>query len=348
MREVDAVLTVPLALQQAEIEREIRELDRGVQLGAVVFILLGGGLGYWLAQRISDPVERLTRASRRIAAGELSARVFVRTADELQRLVEAFNTMAVELERQRAQLEHTNRLQAWADMARQVAHDIKNPLTPIQLSAEHLRRVHHDRGEPMSPVLERCVDTILSQVRLLRRISSEFSSFASTPVVRREPTDLESLLGEVAESYRVGLDERYRFEVAIAPGLPTVNLDRLLIGRAVVNVIENALYAMPGGGRLSLSAQLEDRHVLIRVSDSGVGMDADAQARVFEPYFSTKTTGTGLGLPIAKRNVDLHGGAVTVSSVPGEGTTVTFVLPTDLPADGGHRDGHGPLAADGD
>ena len=117
--------------------------------------------------------------------------MFVRTADELQRLVEAFNTMAVELERQRAQLEHTNRLEAWAEMARQVAHDIKNPLTPIQLSAEHLRRVHHDRGEPLSPVLERCVDTILSQVRLLRRISSEFSSFASTPVVRREPTDLE-------------------------------------------------------------------------------------------------------------------------------------------------------------
>jgi nitrogen fixation/metabolism regulation signal transduction histidine kinase len=338
MREVDAVLTVPLALQQREIEREIDELDRGVQLGAVLFILLGAGVGYWLAQRISDPVERLTLASRRIAAGELSARVFVRTADELQRLVEAFNTMAVELERQRAQLEHTNRLEAWAEMARQVAHDIKNPLTPIQLSAEHLRRVHQDRGEPLSPVLERCVDTILAQVRLLRRISAEFSSFAATPVVRREPTDVGALVREVADSYRAGLDERYTLDVSVAPGLPSLELDRLLIGRAIVNVIENALHAMPSGGRLDLGVARQGDTVVIRVGDTGIGMDDEARARIFEPYFSTKTTGTGLGLPIAKRNVDLHGGSVAVESGHGAGTVVTFTLPVqtlEIDVDGG-------------
>jgi signal transduction histidine kinase len=337
MREVDAVLTVPLALQQREIEREIAELDRGVQLGAMLFILLGAGVGYWLAARISDPVERLTLASRRIAAGELSARVFVRTADELQRLVEAFNTMAVELERQRAQLEHTNRLEAWAEMARQVAHDIKNPLTPIQLSAEHLRRVHRDRGEPLSPVLERCVDTILAQVRLLRRISAEFSSFAATPIVSREPADLGALVREVAESYRAGLDDRYVFELAVPPDLPMVDLDRLLVGRAIVNVIENALYAMPTGGHLAVSVTCQDDHVAIRVADTGVGMDDKARARVFEPYFSTKTTGTGLGLPIAKRNIELHGGSVSVDSRPGAGTVVTLVLPvrTATETDGG-------------
>ena len=113
-----------------------------VLLGALMLILLGAGLGYWMAERIGDPVQRLTRATRRIAAGDLSTRVIVRTADELQRLVEAFNRMAGELQRQRSQLERTHRLEAWAEMARQVAHDIKNPLTPIQLSAEHLRRVH--------------------------------------------------------------------------------------------------------------------------------------------------------------------------------------------------------------
>ena len=346
MREVDAVLTVPLALQQREIEREIEELDRGVQLGALLFILLGAAVGYWLADRISDPVERLTLASRRIAAGELSARVFVRTADELQRLVEAFNTMAVELERQRAQLEHTNRLEAWAEMARQVAHDIKNPLTPIQLSAEHLRRVNHDRGEPLSPVLERCVETILSQVRLLRRISAEFSSFAATPVVRREPTDLGALVREVADSYRAGLDHRYAFEVAVAPDLPSLSLDRLLVGRAFVNVVENALYAMPAGGRPDVTVARHGGDVVVRVSDTGVGMDDEARARIFEPYFSTKTTGTGLGLPIAKRNIDLHGGSVSVESRPGAGTTVTFVLPV---ADGrrGRRRGLAPDDADG-
>ena len=172
----DATLTVPLASRQREIEREIEELDRGVLLGALALICLGAGLGYWLAERMGDPVLRLTRATRQIAAGDLSVRVIVRTADELQRLVEAFNRMAGELQRQQQQLSRTHRLEAWAEMARQVAHDIKNPLTPIQLSAEHLRRVHKDRGEPLSPVLDSCVESILTQVRLLRQIASEFSS----------------------------------------------------------------------------------------------------------------------------------------------------------------------------
>ena len=114
----------------------------------------------------------------------------MRSADELRRLVDAFNSMAAELKAQRAQLERTHRLEAWAEMARQVAHEIKNPLTPIQLSAEHLRRVHADRGEPLGPVLEGCVDSILGQVRLLRQIAAEFSSFASSPTARPAPVDV--------------------------------------------------------------------------------------------------------------------------------------------------------------
>ena len=137
-----------------------------------------------MAERISDPVNRLTRATRRIARGDLDARVAATSSDELGRLVEDFNSMARDLQRQRAELERTNRLEAWAEMARQVAHEIKNPLTPIQLNAEHLRRVHADRGEPLSPVLQECVATILTQVRLLRQIASEFSSFASSPTAR--------------------------------------------------------------------------------------------------------------------------------------------------------------------
>ena len=113
--------------------------------------------------------------------------------------------MAEDLKRQRTELERTQRLEAWADMARQVAHDIKNPLTPIQLSAEHARRVNIDRGRPLSPVLDECVHAILTQVRLLRQISAEFSSFASSPTPRPEPTRLAALIEEVVESYRTGL-----------------------------------------------------------------------------------------------------------------------------------------------
>ena len=153
----DAILTVPLANRQRDIEREIDDLDRGVHLASLFFILLGAAIGLSMAERIADPVRRLTRATRRIARGDFDAHIAVRSADELRRLVDAFNSMAGELKAQRAQLERTHRLEAWAEMARQVAHEIKNPLTPIQLSAEHLQRVHADRGEPMGPVLESCV-----------------------------------------------------------------------------------------------------------------------------------------------------------------------------------------------
>ena len=121
--------------------------------------------------------------------------------------------MAADLKRQRTELERTQRLEAWADMARQVAHDIKNPLTPIQLSAEHARRVNIDRGRPLSPVLDDCVTAILTQVRLLRQISAEFSSFASSPTPRPEPTDVAALIDEVVEPYRTGLRGRIAVDV---------------------------------------------------------------------------------------------------------------------------------------
>jgi signal transduction histidine kinase len=324
----EAILTVPLASQQQEIEREIDELDRGVHLGVILFILLGAGLGYSMAERIGDPVQRLTRASRRIAAGDLDARVVTRTADELQRLVEAFNSMAAELARQRTQLERTNRLEAWAEMARQVAHDIKNPLTPIQLAAEHLRRVHRDRGEPLGPVLNGCVDTILAQVRMLRQISGEFASFAASPAARLVPTDLSDVVHEVVSPYRVGLDHRVSVEVDL-DDLPPMALDRVLLGRAMTNIMENAIHAMPGGGALRVTARRDGDRVRVAFTDTGVGMDDEARAHLFEPYFSTKATGTGLGLSIAKRNVELHGGTIEVVSRRGEGTMVTLTLPLD-------------------
>ena len=196
---------MPLAFRQQEVERELDDLDRGLHLAALFFILLGAGIGLSMAERIADPVRRLTRATGRIARGDFDARIAVRSSDELRRLVDAFNSMAAELKAQRGQLERTHRIEAWAEMARQVAHEIKNPLTPIQLSAEHLRRVHADRGEPMGPVLEGCVDTILGQVRLLRQIASEFSSFSSSPTARLAPADPVQLVRDVVDPYRAGL-----------------------------------------------------------------------------------------------------------------------------------------------
>ncbi len=324
----EGIVTVPQTLRQVEIERQIDELNRQVVLGLVLFILLGAAIGYSMAERIADPVNRLTRATRRIARGDLDARIAATSSDELRRLVEDFNRMADDLKRQRTELERTQRLEAWADMARQVAHDIKNPLTPIQLSAEHAQRVNQDRGRPLSPALDECITSILTQVKLLRQIAAEFSSFASSPVAHPEPTVLPALIESVVEPYRAGLTGRVEIDVQSVGDLPMVTVDRTLFARALTNVIENALHAMPGGGRLTIvSEQAADgANVAVRVTDTGVGMDQEALSKIFEPYFSTKATGTGLGLTIAKRNVELNGGTISVTSERGKGTTVLITL----------------------
>src|SRR5438094_468189 len=339
----EGVVTVALTTKQLDIEQQIDELDRRVLSGALLFSLLGAALGYWMAERIADPVNRLTRATRRIARGDLDARIAATSSDELRRLVEDFNQMAADLKRQRAELERTQRLEAWAEMARQVAHDIKNPLTPIQLSAEHARRVNIDRGRPLSPVLDDCVNAILTQVKLLRQISAEFSSFASSPTPRPEPTALPALIEEVVEPYRTGLAGRIEIHVDAASNLPPVTIDRTLFARALTNIIENALHAMPGQGRLTIAARVDavaaaapaasgsspisGSAVVVEITDTGVGMDPESASKIFEPYFSTKATGTGLGLTIAKRNVELNGGTIDVRSRRGSGTTVTILLP---------------------
>src|SRR5262249_25124093 len=218
----EGIVTVPLTNRQREIEQQIDDLDRLVLSGFVLFSLLSAALGYWMAERIADPVNRLTRATRRIARGDLDARIAATSSDELRRLVEDFNRMAADLKRQRSELERTQRLEAWADMARQVAHDIKNPLTPIQLSAEHAQRVKLDKGRPLTPVLDDCVSAILKQVTLLRQIAAEFSSFASSPTAKPEPVDLAALIQEVVEPYRIGLSRRTEIEVACDADLPNV------------------------------------------------------------------------------------------------------------------------------
>ncbi len=331
----DAVLSVPLALRQREIEREINELNRGVLVGVVFVILLSAGFGASIAGRISDPVARLSKATRQIAAGRLDVRLVADTADELRRLIGDFNLMAATLSAQQAELARTNQLKAWAEMARQVAHEIKNPLTPIQLAAEHLQHVHDDQRRPLGPVFDECVTTILRQVRLLRQIASEFSNFAGDPTPRPAAVSPSALVEEIVGPYLTGLDDRTRIEIALPASLPEVWVDRTLVARALTNLVENALQAMPEGGRLQVTGGRGPEGVTLTFADTGVGMDADALGRAFEPYFSTKTAGSGLGLPNAKRNIERCGGTLAIESAPGHGTRVTVTLPLAAAAPAG-------------
>jgi nitrogen fixation/metabolism regulation signal transduction histidine kinase len=227
------------------------------------------------------------------------------------------------------ELMRSNQLEAWAEMARAIAHEIKNPLTPIQLSTDHLRRVLRDHGVPAAPEIEACLNTVSNQVRALHDIAGEFSAFAKLPVLARAAADPVELMRDVIAPYRaarppgIAIEEHYERVDAVA-------VDRKVLSRAVINLVENALQAMPDGGTLSVGVSRPDgrAEVALTVADTGVGLSAEARRRLFEPYFSTKTSGTGLGLAIVRRAVEAHRGRVEIESEPARGTTVRILLPS--------------------
>ena len=225
----------------------------------------------------------------------------------------------------------SGRLAAWVEMARRIAHEVKNPLTPIQLSVEHVRRVWQARDPRFGSVLVECLDNIQGQVGKLRQMATEFSAYARLPLLNAEPTEVPALLTEALRPYLTAPPAGIAIDSAVPSGLPEVVVDRGVMNRVLVNLIENALQAMPEGGRLEIAAGREQDNgrsgVTITVRDTGTGMPPGVLARIFEPYFSTKSGGTGLGLAIARRAVEEHGGGIDIRSRPGAGTLVTIFLP---------------------
>jgi signal transduction histidine kinase len=324
-----AVLSIPLALRQRELQTTLDELDRTIRLSSLAFLVFAAALAHSMSRRISEPLRALTAATRRIADGDLGARVVTTNRDEILALVESFNQMAGDLDSQRRDLERSNRLAAWAEMARQVAHEVKNPLTPIQLSAEHLRRVYKDKTVDFDSTLLSCVETILKQVRTLRGIVTEFSAFARPPGSALALLDIAAVVRSVLAPYADHLAPTIALDLEAPDDLPLVRMDRRLVERALVNIVENALQAVHEGGRVSvrLSADRDSRRVSVEVADSGPGMEPETRERAFEPFFSTKTNGSGLGLALVKKIAEDHEGGVSIDSGPGSGTRVLLWLP---------------------
>jgi signal transduction histidine kinase/HAMP domain-containing protein len=225
-------------------------------------------------------------------------------------------------------LMRSNQLAAWAEMARVIAHEIKNPLTPIQLSGEHMRRLLLDRGVLPSPDIEACLDTIVKQVRSLHTIAGEFSTYARLPALKPEAQDPVTFMRDTLEPYRAAPAPGIEWHEEYRP-TPVAAIDRRVLGRAVVNLVENALQAMADGGRLTLGVRPDDAgtHAVLFIRDTGPGLAPEVQRRLFEPYFSTKSSGTGLGLAIVRQAVEAHGGTIRVENAPESGASFTILLP---------------------
>jgi signal transduction histidine kinase len=228
------------------------------------------------------------------------------------------------------------RLLAWAEMARIIAHEIKNPLTPIRLSAEHMREVYRRDPEHFSAVFERCTHNILTQVDELRSIAAEFSAYSAIPRIDLQPGDLTAAIAGLVEGYRAAPPEGVTVDLEIGDGEGdgaasdgpiTTRFDAKLLGRAVRNLLENALRASAGGGRVVVQVERLDGTARIAVSDHGPGVRPELLGRIFDPYFSTHDTGTGLGLPIARRIAEEHGGGITARNRPEGGLEVAITLP---------------------
>ncbi len=219
------------------------------------------------------------------------------------------------------------RLLAWAEMARMIAHEIKNPLTPIRLSTEHMMEVYKHDPDHFDRVFERCTTNILSQVEELRSIASEFSAYSSIPRIDPKPADLVASVADLVEGYRAAPPPGVEVDFDAQPENLIVRFDAKLLGRAVRNLIENALRASSGGGRVVVRVDQLNGFARIAVQDSGPGVPHDLLPRIFDPYFSTHDTGTGLGLPIARRIAEEHGGDMTARNRPEGGLEVMVTLP---------------------
>jgi len=282
-----------------------------------------------LASRaITAPVQALVVATRRIAGGDLDVALASRGGKELGLLARSFNQMASELDAGRKRLAAAERDQAWAEMARQVAHEVKNPLQPMRMAAQLLQRTRAEGDPRTDQVAERLARTVLEQTDALDRIASDFRAFAGVAPTQRAVADVDEwLAGAVAECADLFAGKPVALELAAgAPGA-RASLDRRALQRVLLNLVQNAHEAAPHGARVQVGSRVVGGVVVVEVADAGPGIPPAAQARLFEPYFTTKTSGTGLGLAICRRLVEAHGGALRLLRTDAEGTAFALELP---------------------
>jgi len=320
--------------------RPLIELQR--QIVSTAMLVGGAGIlvavlaSLWFAARVTRPVVSLAEAARRVAAGDLGTKVEVESSDELGELAASFNRMTEDLAQQKDRTLQAERVAAWRELARRLAHELKNPLFPLQVTVENLMRAKQKSPEMFEEVFHEGTATLLAEIDNLKTIIGRFSEFSKMPQPQRRPTQVNDVVRSVLRVFNAQLQHgqlQEKNQIAVrtelADALPGISADPDLVHRALQNLVLNAIDAMPQGGELAIrTATLGDR-VEISVSDTGSGLTQEECERLFTPYYTTKQHGTGLGLAIVQSVVSDHGGKISVESTKEKGTTFRIELPSE-------------------
>ena len=307
---------------------------------SVIIVALAAGIV--VSRRVTRRVALLAEATERVGRGDLSVVVPSDGKDEIAELTRAFNAMVRDIRDGRDRIEYLQRIGAWQEFARRLAHEIKNPLTPIQLAMQQVHRTYDGDDPRYRRTVDDAAAIIDEEVATLRRLVGEFGEFARLPVAALEDAELREFVSKAL----LGVDplamlpEQRRDEVR-PPTLSIylgdepvpVRIDAQMLRRALDNLVRNAVHAVAaaepeGGGRVIVAARNEGRMAVIEVRDDGPGIPEPARSRVFDPYYTTKSEGTGLGLAIVKKVVLEHGGSVECSEAPEGGACFRIHLPT--------------------
>ncbi len=312
-------LRLGVTVDPSELETARRWLFSLGAAVAVAGVAAALAVGATLARRLSGPVLALADAAERVRRGDLEVRVPAGPSGEIGALVAGFNQMTAELAEARVRAARAERAAAWRDVARRLAHEIKNPLSPMRLGMQNLQKAWARQHPALGEILDESTRSVLEEVAALDRLVTEFSAFARLPSPVPRPTPPAALVSAAVRLYQ------NRLEASVEPGLPEVLADPALVQRVLVNLVKNAEEA--GAGSIRLTARASGDGVSLVVEDDGPGMDPEQLASARRGDFSTKAGGSGLGLNIATRVAEEHGGRLDIDSTAGEGTRVALWLP---------------------
>ncbi len=287
-------------------------------------LILGLFVSFWFSKKITRPVEKLKIAANEIGKGNLNYRIEIDGGDELAELGNAFNQMVSELSENQRKIIELEKMATWQQLARRLAHEIKNPLTPIQLMSQQMRDNYSGDDKNYQEMVNECSSIIEQEVESLKNLVKEFSDFARLPEIQPTKQNISNLINSVGKLYQTS-----EIKIQLPQNEIPVAFDYEYMKRVLINLVNNALAATISNEPVMIKAKVEEKKVIIEVIDKGQGISSENLPKIFDPYFSTKKSGVGLGLSIVKKIVEEHNGEIKVNSIQGKGTSFIIYLPNN-------------------